>query len=623
MENLNPQAEIFGVWRRWSAATRQSTGELRWRDAANSSNSILDAELLTCLLLPATQLTRFDLSQFNTATPDAVRSLHAPQQKPSGPQNELDDRDMAHVMSMIEEFFEKNTVGDRPSFSVGSYSTLPGDVNEQRKKLAPTLEVSDSYALSISVCIYSLLLVTAWQSTGSDTVEKTQATWENIRQRAGRRLDYALAGLLSSFCVNSMPSGEYQRNTGHAWPGRDPDMQRLRDNLNAMGAKIGSANAFNLGWSWGRIHPDKRFTTDLDLPNDLDDAQEVAALPAPYFYFTVSALDSISGLNDRRVQAANFLTPQQLTLTSRLLQFWHMTIDYWTRLAFAVDSDTGRWAIEDVPWTAADGEATDYWSLYLMNIVTRGDAQEGHRLTAGDLGRMIPLAEDLANRARITRRPVPSDSDPALALHSPGHSVTMLDSEGQPVLLRRVYDFAPRLLKLCGRLLSLTSDEDARERTLALTNQIWRHVGARRLDPVTDTRGDASSSWDTLKDVYPDFEDTREMTASPVASLEDRVASWYMSERTVEALVAITEASLRSKPETMSVNQIVQELGSDLRYLTSSALTEGMDVAGEEFNDLLRLLNQAATEESASLALALLIRASERLEKWKMSGEAR
>jgi len=631
MESLNAQGELFAIWRRWSAATRGAGSETRWGDDANESNSIIDAETLTCLLLPSAQLSRFNLSSWETATADAVASLSDSFEEVLPSERLLNDPVTKHILTMLEQFFDKNMKDGVPSFRVGSYAGTPEESpSAELLERASNLEVTDSYAFSISVCLYTLMLIQGWENQAETTGEdEIVEQWSRIKDKTNTRLTYALSGLLSSFCVNVMSVDSWKRNTRYKWPKENEDMERIRDGLNALGATIGLNNAFNVGWSWAPVPEKKRLMTGLelqnnDLPSPIGQSQIPPAQAAPYFYFTVSALDSIAGLNERKVQAANVLNPTQLVLSSRLIQYWHITIDYWTNLAFTEDEKNERWAIEDIPWTAADHETTEYWSLYMLGIITRGDAQAGHKLGGRGVERLIPLVEDLASRARITRRPEPPTSDEALRrLHSPGHVVEMFDADNKKVLTRPVYDFAPRLLKLCGRLLALTTEEDSRERILKLANQIWLHLSKRRIEPtIVEERN--SSSWDTLARVYEGFDDTRDLSHAPAPSADTqvRVASWYITERVTEALVAVAESNLTASPPTANADQLVQELASELEYLAASDRTAEMPVESRDYNKLLANIQEARLDESSAMALLKLIDAARTLASWKKSGQA-
>ncbi len=318
---------------------------------------------------------------------------------------------MQHILDMLEGFFNRNIVDEIPSFRVGTYATVPEIIPGPMPSDVEELEVTDSYGFSISVCLYTLLLVQRWKNMPEATrQDHIVSQWSRIGEKANARLTYTLAGLSHvSVSIFSVRQVGKQIPATNGWP---RTCVRFEIGLSHFGANIGLSDAFNVGWSSGAVPQNKRLTLglevdDLTAPTPRGHHQR-EALPAPYFYFTMGALDSIAGLNDRKVQSANFLDPTQLIMASRLLQYWHITIDYWTKLAFSSDDVTERWTIEDIPWTAADAEATDYWSLYVLGIVTRGDAQAGHRLNPGDIERLIPLVEDMANRARITRRPVPN-----------------------------------------------------------------------------------------------------------------------------------------------------------------------------------------------------------------------
>ena len=85
----------------------------------------------------------------------------------------------------------------------------------------------------------------------------------------------------------------------------------------------------------------------------------------------------------------------------------------------------GRWPLEDLPWTTTDGRESDYYSLLLTSIVIQGAGTE--QAVGLDIERVGRLLEELANRGRITRRPVADDA--AVALHIPGMRLRLMGSE--------------------------------------------------------------------------------------------------------------------------------------------------------------------------------------------------
>ena len=104
---------------------------------------------------------------------------------------------------------------------------------------------------------------------------------------------------------------------------------------------------------------------------------------------------------------------------------------------------------------------------------------------------------ELANRARITRRPF--DNDPALGLHSPGVQL----SAGRQRRARRhpltwtVSEFAALLLQRATVIAGLLNDAEQRGKLLELADHIWDHLAARRLDG-----GRGRNLWDQPSKVF-------------------------------------------------------------------------------------------------------------------------
>src|SRR5690606_8468280 len=127
---------------------------------------------------------------------------------------------------------------------------------------------------------------------------------------------------------------------------------------------------------------------------------------------------------------------------------------------------------------------------------------------------------ELANRARITRRPM--RNDPAIELHHPGVEVQLVGSElDTDVRLGWVgTDFAPLLLKRAVQVAELVRDIDVRSQLLDLTDRIWEHMSRRRI-----RSGAGKGLWDQPQHVFD------EITSPPTA------VSWHHTMRIVESLV--------------------------------------------------------------------------------------
>ena len=126
-------------------------------------------------------------------------------------------------------------------------------------------------------------------------------------------------------------------------------------------------------------------------------------------------------------------------------------------------------------------------------------ARLGHRARPGS----ARCSSELANRARITRRPF--DSDPALALHAPGvqldagrqrrRSATPADLDGQRV--RRAAAAAHH-----GDRRAAQRRRRSAAKLLDLADRVWDHLAPRRLDA-----GTGRNLWDQPAAVFGQLDD--------------------------------------------------------------------------------------------------------------------
>ena len=253
----------------------------------------------------------------------------------------------------------------------------------------------------------------------------------------------------------------------------------------------------------------------------------------PYLYFTVVALDGIQDLFSERTRILGLLDEEQQRLARALQLRWDLTRQFWAKIATFGGS---RWPLEDLPWRTTDGSESDYYSLLLTSIVIEGAGSE--QLADVDVERIGRLLEELANRGRITRRPMADD--PAIDLHVPGMRLRLVGSEKVaegPRLQWTVSSFSVLVLKRLLRVAQLIDDNATRIRYLDLADQIWRHVERRRIDGA-----EARGLWD---------QPTQAFAGTPFAAV--RMPSWYHTERVMEALVAaanVTQAPPTAAPKS-------------------------------------------------------------------------
>ncbi len=161
---------------------------------------------------------------------------------------------------------------------------------------------------------------------------------------------------------------------------------------------------FECGWSWGIVTEAPPIETD----EPVGEQPKGAAQDAPYLYFTVIALDAIEDLFSERTRILGLLNDEQQRLSRALQLRWELTRSYWATVA--TFGDGHRWPLEDIPWRTTDEDASDYYTLLVTSLAVKGLARE--RGSDTELARVGMVLTELANRARITRRPF--DNDPAL-----------------------------------------------------------------------------------------------------------------------------------------------------------------------------------------------------------------
>lgn len=606
MAVLDAQEALLATWNRWVEAT--IAGE-PWVDSRNRDlgrNSIMDAESLECLLLPQFYLERFDLGAPADTDASVAGVLNKLDPNARVIERRLAPGTMTAIIDRLEDFLSRHVSGERASFSPGGYLERP----DGQSAGEPEPWVVDSFTMSVSLCLHAMYLVTQW--AGDPSFRKTLPTESErlmrLRNDLSGRLTGAMLGLCRSFAVSVEDRETWEAHTQRTWPG-GASARLLRD----IGRRLGNffpetpdldRKVFECGWSWGPTPPD--FFEDQYRTVDSWPAQDFYCEPAPYLYFTIGAIDGIGDLFSRKIVAAHLLDTTQSWLASRLGFYRECASSYWSALAFS-ETSKGAWAVEDPPWRTADGSASDYWTLYLLTIALASDQARENFGGEQKLSRLLSLLEELAQRGRVTRRLYPPDSDPAERLHvPPGEQLTLrtVRSNGMPDgpdYRWSIYDYAPRLLKLVGQVLAIATDRGVRDRASRLIEDIWnQHLALRRVAPEVD-----SYAWDDVRFVFqpPD------VGAGDTETPESKVGSWYITERVVEALVAVVSAQRRRKTGGRLTREIVTEMLDDLRWLLATEFPEEIDLIQRV---------AAATdmaEESPMLALGVAVEVSQLAEQ--------
>lgn len=566
--------EILAVWRRWVAFCHADEGlpppddgTLPWGDRRTSRNCIVDAELLECLLYPQDAIEWLSLGGLYNADPAVVRALNPPDATST---DRLDPKLLRHIAARLMDFFE--TYGkDGPTFLPGSYASVPD--GDPPTDFPP---ITDAYTFSASVCVRTKLLLERWSARGERLSDELEVDVKRLQELADKRLTAALAGLCRSFVVSGTGIEGWQTEQVVEWPADNPSMRAIRTQLSPYFHGPDPAGApFECGWSWGEVKPEHDHEY-LEKGADLA-PPDWYAQPAPYLYFTVMAVDGIADLFSNRIQASRVLSEDQSYLASWLRFFWEKTWEFWSTLAFSPGRRTD-WAIEDVPWRTADGDESEYWTAYLLRIIT---AYPGHRQLSvyedeRRVDRLTAVLEELGQRSRVTRRSVrlcidgQVMDDPSLRLHEPRQVRVRLvpaREKGAPTGPEgawHLYDLAPQLLKIAGRLLQGSGSPAARERLTDLIDSVWGHLRGRCLQP--DQVGQFHSyGWDAGP-------------GGPAPETDERdVSSWYLTERVVEALTAVETASgVRSMP-ARTTRAAVDEVVAELRWHVKTKLGSSTD----------------------------------------------
>ncbi|MCY1144753.1 SCO2524 family protein [Actinoplanes sp. Pm04-4] len=528
---IQPRQHLLDIWR---ATARYSWRDGKWNwGGRDGSNSISDAEQLLSILLPATQVPIFALDR-----PDTTGHRIANALRTIGDVHAIPVRMVGILTDYYERYLDSKK---QPVFSGGSYFRVstPGDLPQQQLDL----DIVDSFAVSITLSLATTGFARVFRETPGGQPGQLRAEIDRLEELASQRLTAAMVGLLRSFAVSTfaVDSEEGQallRTVNQGNEDDEPVAQRLRDALQETTASLGEvligsgqvtelrarpSDLYECGWSWGVI--------DNAPPVKLEDPKGPAihqpsgiAQNAPYLYFTVLALDAIEDLFSERTRVLNLLNEEQQRLTRALQLRWDLTRRYWATVA--TFGDGTRWPLEDVPWRTTDRDESDYYTLLATSVAAKGLAQQ--RGSDLELSRIGSVLGELAQRARITRRPTQSDPR-AQALHSPGVELTLEGSEkyGDVRLVWAVSEFSSLLLQRTVVIAGLLRDVEQRERMLNLADRAWDHLDGRKVSDL--------QLWDQPNTVFPAIKTFTE-------------PSWYHTERVVQALVTtaklLTQAPL-------------------------------------------------------------------------------
>jgi hypothetical protein len=555
---IQARQELLKIWR---ATVRASYQDDKWvRGGRDRSNSISDAEQLLCILYPATELVAFRLSKPDETSEEVLEAL-----QDLGGAIEIPKL----LVRILIEYMEQYTSAGLPTFSGEGYFSPhePGSVPTASQV---ELDVVDSFSISITLTLAVLSFTQIFRSVvrREELVEEVK----KLEELARTRLTAAMIGLLRSFSIHVFSLRERaggilcRRSNQSKLPERQVvrelqiALQTVKSGLRDL--TIGSGQDANLdssdllfecGWSWGIV----KGAQPIDWLTQVEVRQpEGVAVNSPYLYFTNVALAGLADLFSERTRILGLLNEEQRRLAAALQIRWDLTQNYWATIA---TFDAGHWPLEDLPWCTSDGQETDYYSLLVSSMVVY--QMVNSRASDAELGRVYNVLEELANRGRITRRPL--RDDPAIELHAPGVRLTLRGSEtlGDQPVCWLVSNFSPVLLKRTLEITRLVRDTDLRGRLLTLADNVWDHLLSRRLKD-----GLGQDLWDQPSDAYPQL------------SIRHEQQSWYLTERVVECLVEAANLVAHAPVHSTQLTDLATALLREADHLFDRELLSGSEV---------------------------------------------
>jgi hypothetical protein len=563
---VQPRQQLLDIW---EAAARVSWSKDGWAAGGRfGSNSISDAEQLLCLLLPATQVETFNLDrpdQTDDRMVDALRRMGTA-------------TDIPRVITrVLNDYFDKYTENGAPVFSGGGYYELYESPDEDPPLEHTALPIVDSFALSVTLSLATLGFIRVYRR--SVTRGDVRSQIDRLEASATLRLSAAMVGLLRSFSVNvfAVDSDEGNRlcttvNQG-GQPRRSVVAQLHRELRQTIASfrevLIGSGQTsdlelpdrlFECGWSWSVV----RDAPEVETSEKVGEQPIGVGQDKPYLYFTVIALNAVEDLFSERTRVLGLLNEEQQRLARALQLRSDLTRTYWATVA--TFGDGARWPLENIPWQTTDGEQSDYFTLQVTSLAVKGLAQV--RGSDSELARVGRVLSTL-------------DNDPNLSMHFPGVRLALggsdLSSDGKedlPLLAWSVPEFAALLLLRSAGVATLISDPNERTRMLELGDRVWDHLYRRRV-----RSGDDAGLWDDPSRIFP------ELGASKAG------ASWYYTERVVEALVAV--ATVLNQPPTRNegLSGYAIDLLREAEQIYDRELLNGGLEAGPQLRDTLQLVD--------------------------------
>lgn len=572
---IQPRRQILEIWR---STVDYSFRDGRWSWGGRSGrNSISDADQLLTILYPATAIESLSLDSVDQTAEDVSDYL-----RPLGNVLDIPRR----LLGFIDDYMRTYLVDGVPDFSGDTYFSAGVDGDEgtitarQRK-----LHVVESYATSINLCLATLAFIRGYRQGLRS--QRALGQVEDLEEYCSQRLTAAMVGLLRCYTVHTFDPSELSghfickmvNQTGVAnevlLRSLLIELAEIRAGLRqevALGSGAASeeldnrGRLFECGWSWGVIDG----APEIPYVSGIGRQPVGVAEPRPDLYFTAVALDAIGDLFSERTRLLGLLNEEQQRLARALQLRWDLTRQFWTKIATFGD---GTWPIEDLPWVTTDGRESDYNSVLLASIVVQGIG--GERIADADVERVGRLLEELANRGRITRRPMVGD--PAIALHLPGMTVPLIGSEkadGGPPLQWVVSTYGSLILRRLLRVAGMLNDPTLRIRFLDLADLIWGHIDRRKISTLT-----ARGLWDEPTQLF------EETGFDPY-----QLPSWNHTARVIEVLVAAA-GTISARPIAADgLTQHAMLLLAEAEQLFDQELLRGTHDTGERMREAFQVI---------------------------------
>ncbi|SDE28625.1 SCO2524 family protein [Glycomyces harbinensis] len=568
---MQPRQQLLDIWKAqvaYSWRPAEDGGKRRvWHwGGRNDSDAVGDAQQLLCLLFPAQEL-----PELRYADPDATSDPVLDALAGLGDAVEIPIR----IMRVVGDYMERHVDDEGVPVYSGGSNMHRVDRSQEASPEQRAIDVTEGFALAIPLCLTALTFLADFSPTvkrmgRKDLIEEL----DQIEQIVHRRLLGAITGLLRSFAVSTFDADDDFGRQLIALINVDgqPDrkiVRRFREESEEIIASLrnitvgsgGTAGVeaptklFEIGWSWSVVEQ----APDILDVSDTSTQRTGRAEDAPYLYFTVVALEAITTLFSPRVMRRNLLTEEEQRLGQSLQLRMDVTRRYWAMVAsFGGGS---KWPLEDVPWRTTDGLEYDYYSLLVCAVAT--DTFGASRGGDDDLIRLGDVLVELANRGRITRRPLTEDR--AIEMHFPGVKAELAGIEKLqgPAMVWNMVDFAPLLLKRLYHAAGLLVTIESRAELLEVADLVWDHLARRRIRD-----GEASRLWDQPKQVYGEL---RHWFGDP---------SWHFTIRVVEAMVLAAQFATSEPARSRNLENLAHELLVEAEHIYDQELLRGSANAG-------------------------------------------